>query len=120
MADEHVDVMLLSDADSIYYVSGYWGYLGVEFGRPTLLVVPRVGDCTIITPLMESGMASNMTWIQDIRKWEDGIDGEWMSLLRELLGQYRQAPLAIERLRIPALVSEFFRSEFASAKFVDG
>ncbi len=120
MADEHVDVMLLSDPDSIYYVSGYWGYLGVEFGRPTLLVVPRVGDCAIITPLMESGMASNMTWIQDIRKWEDGIDGEWMSLLRELLNQYGQASLAIERLRIPALVSEFLRSEFASAKFIDG
>ena len=120
MADEHVGVMLLSDPDSIYYISGYWGYLGVEFGRPTLIVVPQVGDCTIITPLMESGMASNMTWIQDIRKWEDGIDGEWMSLLGELLNQYRQASLAIERLRIPALVSEFLRSEFASEKFVDG
>ncbi len=120
MADEHVDGMLLSDPDSIYYISGYWGYLGVEFGRPTLIVVPQVGDCTIITPLMESGMASNMTWIQDIRKWEDGIDGEWMSPLRELLGHYRQASLAIERLRIPALVSEFLRSEFAGAEFVDG
>lgn len=120
MADEHVDVMLLSDPDSIYYISGYWGYLGIEFGRPTLIVVPRVGDCTIVTPLMESAMASKMTWIQDIRKWEDGVDGEWGSSLRALLNQYSQGSLAIERLRIPALVSEFLRSEFANPRLVDG
>ncbi len=120
MADEHVDVMLLSDPDSIYYISGYWGYLGVEFGRPTLIVVPQTGDCAIVTPLMESGMASNMTWIQDIRKWEDGVDGEWASPLRELLAKYMHGSLAIERLRMPALVSEFLRSEFVKAKFVDG
>lgn len=120
MADEHVDVMLLSDPDSIYYISGYWGYLGIEFGRPTLIVVPRVGDCTIVTPLMESAMASKMTWIQDIRKWEDGVDGEWGSSLRALLNQYSQGSLAIERLRIPALVSEFLRSEFANQRLVDG
>jgi len=120
MADEHIDVMILSDPDSIYYISGYWGYLGVEFGRPTLIVVPQAGDFAIITPLMESSMASNMTWIKDIRSWEDGIDGEWMSLLRALLAQFGHGSLAIERLRIPALVSEFLRTELASVKFGDG
>ncbi len=58
MADRAIDAVLLTDPDSIYYLSGYWGYLGIEFGRPTLLWVPQAGDCTVITPLMESAMAS--------------------------------------------------------------
>ncbi|MFQ6023627.1 MAG: M24 family metallopeptidase [Acidiferrobacterales bacterium] len=119
MADANIDVTLLTDPDSIYYVSGYWGYLGVEFGRPTMVVVPRSGDCTVITPLMESEMASNMTWIQDIRKWVDGVDGEWMRPLRHLLGQRRNANIGIEQLRIPALVSEFVRAELPKANYVD-
>ena len=32
MADDGLDAVLLTDPDSLYYLSGYWGYLGVEFG----------------------------------------------------------------------------------------
>ena len=41
MADAGMDLMLLTDPDSIYYLSAYWGDLGVEFGRPSILAVPR-------------------------------------------------------------------------------
>ena len=33
--------LLISDADSIAYLAGFWGYLGIEFGRPTLLLIPQ-------------------------------------------------------------------------------
>jgi hypothetical protein len=35
LADAEIDLLLLSDPDSIYYITAYWGDLGVEFGRPT-------------------------------------------------------------------------------------
>ena len=38
-----VDVALITDDDSVYYYTGYYDYLHMEFGRPTILVVPRDG-----------------------------------------------------------------------------
>jgi Xaa-Pro aminopeptidase len=112
MADEGIDAILLTDPDSVYYVSGFWGYLGVEFGRPTLLFLPRAGAPSIITPLMESAMARAMTWVEDIRVWEDGVGGEWAEPLRDLLAGSGQAAVGVERLRMPALVAEGLRAGF--------
>ena len=36
MKDSGIDMVLLDDAESIYYFAGYWDYLGMEFGRPTI------------------------------------------------------------------------------------
>ncbi len=44
MAGESINAALLTAPDSIYYLAGYWGYLGVEFGRPT--AIRAVNSCT--------------------------------------------------------------------------
>ena len=36
-----LDVALITDDDSVYYYASYSDYLHMEFGRPTILVVPR-------------------------------------------------------------------------------
>ena len=36
-----LDVALITDDDSVYYYTGYFDYLHMEFGRPTILAVPR-------------------------------------------------------------------------------
>ena len=33
MRDAGIDLAILADQDSIAYFGGFWGYLGVEFGR---------------------------------------------------------------------------------------
>lgn len=119
MADEAIDAVLLTDPDSVYYASGFWGYLGVELGRPTILFLPRAGAPSIITPLMESAMARAMTWIDDIRPWEDGVGGEWATPLRDLLDGMGEAVVGIERLRLPALVAEGLRAEIPARRLVD-
>ena len=120
LADEGIDLFLLTDADSIYYVSAYWGDLGVEFGRPTIVAVPRDGELTVITPKMESAMAEAMTWIDDIRTYVDGVGGEWTDPLAEVLGAHGTSTIAVERQRIPALVSEFLTAILGRRDFVDG
>ena len=35
-----LDVAVITDDDSVYYLTGYYDYLHMDFGRPTLLVVP--------------------------------------------------------------------------------
>ena len=38
-----VDVAVITDDDNVYYLTGYYDYLHMEFGRPTILVVPKDG-----------------------------------------------------------------------------
>jgi Xaa-Pro aminopeptidase len=80
IADQDIDLAVIHDPDNIYFLSGFWGYPGMDFGRPTILVIPRTGTPTLITPGLEAEMAANMTWVEDIREWTDGIDGEWQTL----------------------------------------
>ncbi|MDX1610353.1 MAG: Xaa-Pro peptidase family protein [Halofilum sp. (in: g-proteobacteria)] len=85
MQDLGVDLAILTDDDSIAYFGGFWGYLGVEFGRPTLLLIPRDGAPTVITPLMEAEMVAAMTWVEDVRPWEDAGERRWERVLRQFL-----------------------------------
>jgi Xaa-Pro aminopeptidase len=41
MQDLGIEVALFTEESSIAYLAGFWGYLGIEFGRPTMLVVYR-------------------------------------------------------------------------------
>ena len=120
MVDEGIDLLLLTDPDSIYYVSNYWGDLGVEFGRPSILAVPRAGDLTLITAFMESEMAGAMTWVTDIRPYKDGEGGEWADPLGDLIAGRDAATIAVERFQIPAMVSEYLREALGRADFTDG
>jgi len=61
IADEKIGVALIQDPDNIFYLTGFWGYLGMEFGRPTILIVPQSGSPTLVTPGMEAEMAASMT-----------------------------------------------------------
>lgn len=105
LADAHIGAAVLTDPDSIAYFAGYWNFLGVEFGRPTLLIVRVAGDPVIITPLMESAMCAEMSWIADIRPWSDGVAHEWRDALRAALREQATGSIGIERRSIPALVA---------------
>jgi Xaa-Pro aminopeptidase len=67
------DVALITDDDSVYYYTGYYDYLHMEFGRPTILVVPTDGDSLLITPSMELDMAEAAAVVDRIEPWNDGL-----------------------------------------------
>jgi len=100
-----IDLGVICDPDSVCYFAGFWNYLGIEFGRPTILVVPRDGPPTIIAPLMESEMCTRMTWVQDVRPWSDGVDGEWRSELQRVIEGRSVRSVGIEKRLIPAMIS---------------
>ena len=91
-----IDVFVIQDPDTVFYLTGFWGYAGMELGRATILVAPRGEAPTLITPAMEAEMAREMSSIADVREWTDGVDGEWMTPLRALLGARKGARIAIE------------------------
>lgn len=85
LADAGFDVALITDDDSVYYYTGYYDYLHMEFGRPTILVVRTGGDSLLITPGMELDMAEAAAAVDRIEAWNDGSGDEWRAALPALL-----------------------------------
>ena len=120
LKDEGIDMLIITNIDSIYYFSAYWGDLGLEFGRPTLLTVASNGDVALITPGSESLMARAMTWIDDLRLYSDGVGEEWRDPLRKVLGEnFEKLSIAVEKDDIPAVISNYLNQELTNQR-VDG
>jgi Xaa-Pro dipeptidase len=119
LADEDIDLAVIHDPDNIYFLSGFWGYLGMDFGRPTILVIPRTGSPSLITPGLEAEMAANMTWIDDIRQWTDGIDGEWQTLLDDLLGSSGDLRIGFEPVKTHPLVISYLKHKSSNSAMRD-
>ena len=106
LADANISAAVVSDPDSIFYLSGYWGYAGMSAGRPTFLWVPRTGESVVVTPLMELEMCQALSSIGDIRPWMDGLDEEWAAPLRGLIRKDGMGALGIEVAQIPGITVE--------------
>src|SRR5215472_1146625 len=117
MEDKAVDVFISDDPDSVFCFSGFCGYVGMELGRPTILVIPRSGEPTLITPAMEAEMARAMTWVHDVKEWTDGVDGEWTTFIPNLLNG--RLKIMIEPFKSSQKVVDVVKST-RNAEFVDG
>lgn len=106
LAENNIPLALFTDESSIAYLAGFWGYLGVEFGRPTMLIVYADKDPVVITPLMESEMVAAMTWVSDVKTWEDFGTNTWGKVLSAAIGKPPSA-LWIERHSIPAIIRNY-------------
>jgi Xaa-Pro aminopeptidase len=119
ISDESIDLAIIEDPDNLYYLSGFWGYLGMDFGRPTILVVPAAGAPTLITPGLEAEMAANMSWIENIREWTDGIGGEWRAPLDHIIDGSTSIRAGAEPLRTHPLVFAYIRHKFSGTTIAD-
>ncbi|MDZ4737508.1 MAG: Xaa-Pro peptidase family protein [Rhodospirillaceae bacterium] len=112
-------VAILTDESSIAYLAGFWGYLGIEFGRPTMLVLRADAAPIIVTPLMETEMVSTMTWVDDVRSWEDAGPDHWSAILANAIGEPAPREIAVETRMLPAIVHDFFAERYPDAKLRD-
>ena len=118
MADKSIRQALFTDESSIAYLAGFWGYLGIEFGRPSMLVIDSENPPVVITPLMESEMVGAMTWVDDIRVWEDIGARSWGRVLGDVLG-HSPNEIWIERNHIPAIVRNYLEENYPDAQLSD-
>lgn len=102
-----IDLAVLTDEASIAYLAGFWGYLSVEFGRPTFLILRPDDEPVVVTPLLESEMVSSMTWVEKVMTWEDAGADRWENVLEKALGG-KPAKVAVELDRLPAVVRNWF------------
>ena len=105
MGEAGLDLAIITDEDAVYYLCGYHDYLHMEFGRPTLLLIPRDGSSLLITPAIDGVAAENMARVDRIAVWNDGAGNEWRA---ELPAAVRGArTVAIEPDRMPPIVRAY-------------
>ena len=100
-----IDVALITDDDNIYYLTGYYDYLHMEFGRPTILVVHRDGPSVLITPTIDFNTAKAAARVDRIAPWNDGMGAEWCAELPALINATQR--VAIEPDHIPSVVRRY-------------
>lgn len=118
MDERSISHAVFTSESSIAYLAGFWGYLGIEFGRPTLLIVSSGSAPVVVTPLMESEMVAEMTWVEDVRTWEDSGRRTWGRALSDALPD-TPAELWIERSDIPAIVRNYLDDSYPDAALKD-
>ncbi|MEM6986838.1 MAG: Xaa-Pro peptidase family protein [Pseudomonadota bacterium] len=101
LRDAGVDTAIITDDDNVYYLCGYYDYLHMDFGRPTLLVMTASGESVLITPQMEWDMARASAQVDRIAAWNDGAGDEWRSELPSLLGGVNKAGLEPDAMPPP-------------------
>ncbi|MCS3765926.1 MULTISPECIES: M24 family metallopeptidase [Bradyrhizobium] len=118
LKEERIDVAVLTNQSSIAYLAGFWGYLSLEFGRPTFLILRPEAAPVVVTPLMESEMVSAMTWVEDIMTWEDAGADRWETVLARALGP-TPGRVATEIAIMPAVVRNWFDASHPGVPLCD-
>ncbi len=108
LAESGIDVALITDDDSVYYYTGYYDYLHMEFGRPTILIVPTEGESLLITPSIDLNMALENAEVDRVEAWNDGMGDEWREHIPGMLK--RVSRIAVEIQKMPALVRVYIDS----------
>ena len=105
LAEASIDVALITDDDNVYYLTGFYDYLHMEFGRPTILVVPREGEVLLITPTIDLNAAQSAARVDRIAAWNDGMGNEWREELPAVIK--RAENIAIEPGHMPPPVRSY-------------
>jgi len=105
MQCEGIDMVLITDDDSIYYFTGYYDYLHMEFGRPTILLIPQENETVLITPAIDYNTASDNAQVDRIESWNDGVGNEWREHLPRALQDINK--IAIELDHMPPVVKTY-------------
>ena len=108
LSKNNIDLAIITDDDSIYYFTGYFDFLHMSFGRPSILLVPKDADTVLITPLIDAHLVKKNCPVDKIITWNDGVDNEW----RDELPKYieKNVNVAIEKFKISTLVLNYISS----------
>ncbi len=111
LIESAMDLAVITDEDSIYYYTGYFDYLHMEFGRPTLLLISARSESLLITPALDFNSATALACVDRIEPWNDGIGDEWRE---HLPSAFKNANVVgLELKLIAPLVRDFIDSLLA-------
>ena len=117
LGEAGLEAALITDDDNVYYLTGFYDYLHMDFGRPTILVVPRDGQTLLITPSMELDMAEAAARVDRIAAWNDGLGEEWRGEMSSAVSE--SGRIGIEPDRMPPVVRDFVEGIVEAVRLAD-
>ena len=105
--EKNIDVAVITDDDSVYYYTGYYDYLHMEFARPTILIIPKNDKSLLITPTVDMALADDAT-IENLEAWNDGVGNEWREHIPNILKNKNK--IGIEENHMPPTVRKYVDS----------
>ncbi len=105
MKENNIDLAIITDDDSLYYFTGYYNFLHMDFARPTILLVPSDDNSILITPLLDVLLIEKDCPVDKIVTWNDGIGEEWREVLPSYIKENKK--IACEKYKINATVSNY-------------
>ena len=105
MKENNIDLAIITDDDNLYYFTGYHDFLHMDFNRPTILLVPKDDESTLITPLLDVLLVPEDTPVDKIETWNDGIGKEWREFLPKIINKHEK--ILCERYKINATVNNY-------------
>lgn len=100
-------IAIVMDPNYVYYLTGYHGALGIEWGRPNIFIQTVDGESVLIIPSMEEEMANRQTDVTTVIPWTDGADGEWRPPLKKYLEKYKNDKVAVDYMSFPRVVWDY-------------
>ena len=116
MIENNIDLAVITDDDSLYYFTGYHDFLHMDFFRPTILLVSKDDESTLITPLLDVLLVPEGSPVDKIETWNDGIGNEWREFLPKIIKQNKN--IACEKYKINATVS-IYLSDLMNGKLME-
>jgi Xaa-Pro aminopeptidase len=114
LQENDIDTAIITDEDNVYYLCGYYDYLHMEFGRPTLLIISIDHGTLLITPTIDLNTAEETACVDRISAWNDGMGDEWREELPKVLKKSRR--IAIEPDQMPPVVRRYIDIEVSYDK----
>ena len=105
MKESNIHLAVITDDDSLYYFTGYHDFLHMDFNRPTILLVSKDGESTLITPLLDVLLVPEDTPVNKIETWNDGIGDEWREFLPKIINKHNK--IFCEKYKINATVNNY-------------
>ena len=112
-----IDLAIITDQDNIYYLTGYYDYLHMDFGRPTILIIHNQSNTILITPAIDANSARALAKVDRIEVWNDGAGNEWRQELPYFVKKANQ--IAIEKDNIPSLIHAYLNQIIDSKLLLD-
>ena len=112
-----IDLAIITDQDNIYYLTGYYDYLHMDFGRPTILIIHNQCKTLLITPAIDANSAQALAKVDRIEVWNDGAGNEWRQELSYFVKKANQ--IAIEKDNIPSLIHAYLNQIIDSQLLLD-
>ena len=69
LKENNIDIAVITDDDSLYYFTGYYNFLHMDFERPTILIVDKEEESVLITPLLDVKLIEENCPVEKIITW---------------------------------------------------